>query len=83
MYRDKYLKYKNKYFELKKQLGGDYNALNQTCRAQIAIDRHHNCNSCYYQNFFEPGFVNTRNIPLNIAPTICVEPKLLYFLFKR
>jgi hypothetical protein len=79
MFREKYLKYKNKYLELKTQLGGDFNALNTSCKAQTKINKHHNCDSCYYQNFFEPDFVNTRGIPPNIAPSICIEPTLLYF----
>lgn len=47
MYREKYLKYKNKYLQLKKMLGGTL-GLNAECRAQIAINAHDDCTKCAY-----------------------------------
>ena len=50
-YQQKYLKYKQKYLELKKIIGGNaptYDTLKTSCDAQQGNDPYNNCSDCYY-----------------------------------
>jgi hypothetical protein len=50
-YQQKYLKYKQKYLELKKIIGGNaltYDALKRSCKTQQGNDPYNNCSNCYY-----------------------------------
>ena len=63
-YKQKYLKYKSKYFILKNQIGGlDYNELNEKCNEQIKKDKFNNCTYCHYEHL---GLDNTNVKDANI-----------------
>ena len=50
-YQQKYFKYKQKYLELKKIIGGyapTYNELQAACNAQKTTDPYNNCSNCFY-----------------------------------
>jgi hypothetical protein len=73
-YKIKYLKYKNKYLELKKLVGGTIDTveqLNEKCEEEIKIDKFGDCPHCSYIHLTNLG-PGKSNI---LTPRICYDHK--------